>query len=290
MSVSPQNHEKNKTVHLLNEPIIEVHSADITIINKRSLWIADLSKVTVAVDVLLLVAVLQLVVFNVKPKSLHDTGTCLCVHTQQTGQTGVQFILRRLGTNCNPSVKGTPAEKTCAGSSSGTWWSSMKRRVHFTLMSPGLFTWKPSVSWVVGILCHWKKVQTRGLNVHTDENCVELVHSCRKKAESEELSISSHQMFLKWCHTSTKWLSGPYSSLSSSITRLLKKDENFFFCLPGWENKKKVWRERERESDKRRGTILLVLFCYVCVATLFSSDLISGGGVSTKLQTAKKEK
>lgn len=121
MSVSPQNHEKNKTVHLLNEPIIEVHSADITIINKRSLWIADLSKVTVAVDVLLLVAVLQLVVFNVKPKSLHDTGTCLCVHTQQTGQTGVQFILRRLGTNCNPSVKGTPAEKTCAGSSSGTW-------------------------------------------------------------------------------------------------------------------------------------------------------------------------
>lgn len=73
-----------------------MHSADITIINRRSLWIANLSKVTVAVDVLLLVTVLQLVVFNVKPESLHDTGTCLCVHTQQTGQTGVQFVLWRL--------------------------------------------------------------------------------------------------------------------------------------------------------------------------------------------------
>lgn len=73
-----------------------MHSADITIINRSSLWIANLSKVTVAVDVLLLVTVLQLVVFNVKPESLHDTGTCLCVHTQQTGQTGVQFVLWRL--------------------------------------------------------------------------------------------------------------------------------------------------------------------------------------------------
>lgn len=34
--------------------------------------------------------------------------------------------------------------------------------------------------------------------------------------------------------TSTRWLSGPYSSLSSSMTRLLKKDENFLFCLLGW--------------------------------------------------------
>lgn len=38
--------------------------------------------------------------------------------------------------------------------------------------------------------------------------------------------------------TSTRWLSGPYSSLSNSITRLLKNDENFLFCLLGWE-----WKE-----------------------------------------------
>ena len=31
--------------------------------------------------------------------------------------------------------------------------------------------------------------------------------------------------------TSTRWLSGPYNSLSSSITRLLKNDENFLFIL-----------------------------------------------------------
>lgn len=38
--------------------------------------------------------------------------------------------------------------------------------------------------------------------------------------------------------TSTRWLSGPYSSLSSSITRLLKNDENFLFCLLGWRQKR----------------------------------------------------
>lgn len=35
--------------------------------------------------------------------------------------------------------------------------------------------------------------------------------------------------------TSTRWLSGPYSSLSNSMTRLLKNEENFLFCLLGWE-------------------------------------------------------
>lgn len=57
-----------------------------------------LSEVAVAVDVLLLMAVLQLVVFDVQPKSLHDVGPSLCVHAQQTGQTWVQFVLRGLGT------------------------------------------------------------------------------------------------------------------------------------------------------------------------------------------------
>lgn len=43
--------------------------------------------------------------------------------------------------------------------------------------------------------------------------------------------------------TSTRWLSGPYNSLSNSMTRLLKYVENFRFCLGpsvfgGW-----VWRK-----------------------------------------------
>jgi len=33
--------------------------------------------------------------------------------------------------------------------------------------------------------------------------------------------------------TSTRWLSGPYKSLSSSITRLLKNEENLRFTFPG---------------------------------------------------------
>lgn len=57
-----------------------------------------LSEVAVAVDVLLLVAVLQLVVLDVEPKSLHDVGPSLCVHAQQAGQPWVQFVLRGLGT------------------------------------------------------------------------------------------------------------------------------------------------------------------------------------------------
>lgn len=89
---------------------------------------ADLAKVTVAVDVLFLVAVLQLVVFNVKPECLHDTGTCLCVHTQETGQTRVQFVLWRLGTNTNQSKErwlnthaGHPADGSGHRARGGTW-------------------------------------------------------------------------------------------------------------------------------------------------------------------------
>lgn len=41
--------------------------------------------------------------------------------------------------------------------------------------------------------------------------------------------------------TSTRWLSGPYKSLSSSITRLLKNEENFFFCFPGCETDRQRW-------------------------------------------------
>lgn len=41
-------------------------------------------------------AVLQLVVLDVEPQGLHDAGTCLRVHAQQTGQPWVQLVLRRL--------------------------------------------------------------------------------------------------------------------------------------------------------------------------------------------------
>lgn len=215
---------------------------------------------------------------------------CVCTPSRRAKR-GSSLYCGGWEQNSNQSVKGTPAEKTCAGHPAvpgdPAWKEECISRWCHRASSPGS---RRSPEWWAFCATERKfrqEVWTFTL-VRTD-TCVELVHSCRKKAESEELSNSSHQMFWKWCHTSTKWLSGPYSSLSSSITRLLKKDENFFFCLPGWEIKE-VWRERGRGSDKRRGTILLVLFCYVCVAALFSSDLISGGGVSTKLQTAKKEK
>lgn len=52
-----------------------------------------LPEVTVAVDVLLLVAVLQLVVLDVEPQSLHDASPRLRVHPQQTGQPWVQLVL-----------------------------------------------------------------------------------------------------------------------------------------------------------------------------------------------------
>lgn len=38
-------------------------------------------------------AVLQLVVLDVKPQGLHDAGPSLGVHAQQTSQTGVQLVL-----------------------------------------------------------------------------------------------------------------------------------------------------------------------------------------------------
>lgn len=41
--------------------------------------------------------VLQLVVLDVEPESLHDAGSCLRVHAQQTGQPWVQLVLRGLG-------------------------------------------------------------------------------------------------------------------------------------------------------------------------------------------------
>lgn len=65
--------------------------------HRLQFWPAYLPEVAVAVDELLLVAVLQLVVLDVEPQGLHDAGACLRVHAQQTGQTWVQLVLRRLG-------------------------------------------------------------------------------------------------------------------------------------------------------------------------------------------------
>lgn len=53
----------------------------------------DLTEVAVAVDVFLLVTVLQLVVLDVEPERLHDAGTGLGVHPQQASQARVQFVL-----------------------------------------------------------------------------------------------------------------------------------------------------------------------------------------------------
>lgn len=54
---------------------------------------AYLAEVAVAVDVLALVAVLQLVVFDVEPQGLHDGSPRLRVHPQQPRQAGVQLVL-----------------------------------------------------------------------------------------------------------------------------------------------------------------------------------------------------
>lgn len=84
-------------------------------------------------------------------------------------------------TECNSTVTFSP-----------TFAIGHRKQVSLNWMSYGFnisnicYTWKPSVSCVVGVLCH-----------------------------------------------STRWLSGPYKSLSSSITRLLKKDENFLFTWEG---------------------------------------------------------
>ena len=55
--------------------------------------------------------------------------------------------------------------------------------------------------------------------------------------------------------TSTRWLSGPYRSLSSSITKDLKKEENFLFCLVASYLDKADWRRemrrRVRKSQKK---------------------------------------
>lgn len=58
---------------------------------------ANLAEVAVAVDVLALVAVLQLIVFDIEPQGLHDGSPRLCVHPQQPRQSGVQLVLGRLG-------------------------------------------------------------------------------------------------------------------------------------------------------------------------------------------------
>lgn len=70
-----------------------------------------LSEIAVAVDVLLLVTILQLIVLDVEPKSLHDAGSCLCVHTKQTGQPWVQLILRGLGKNIGAIIEGLVRKK-----------------------------------------------------------------------------------------------------------------------------------------------------------------------------------
>lgn len=62
-------------------------------------WVQYLLEVLVTVDVLLVVGVLQLVGLHVLPQGLDDAGAGLGVNPQQTGQTWVQFELRRLQTH-----------------------------------------------------------------------------------------------------------------------------------------------------------------------------------------------
>lgn len=65
---------------------------------------SHLLKVLVAVDVLLIVGVLQLVGFYVLPQGLDDAGAGLSVDAEQASQARVQLKLRRLHRQYNPNV------------------------------------------------------------------------------------------------------------------------------------------------------------------------------------------
>lgn len=69
-----------------------------------------LAEVAVAVDELLLMAVLQFVVFDVEPQGLHDAGPGLGVHPQQPGQPWVQLVLGGLWGQPGSAVMEKPSQ------------------------------------------------------------------------------------------------------------------------------------------------------------------------------------
>lgn len=81
----------------------------------EGLWEAGmrryLAEVAVAVDELLLVAVLQFVVFDVEPQGLHDAGPGLGVHPQQPRQSRVQLVLGGLRGQPGSGMEPARAEK-----------------------------------------------------------------------------------------------------------------------------------------------------------------------------------
>lgn len=72
-----------------------------------------------------------------------------------------------------------------------------------------------------------KRTQSSSLADGLQHSASSTLMSCAVPPDS--LSLPGSRTTL----TSTRWLSGPYSSLSNSITRLLKNEENFLFCLLG---------------------------------------------------------
>lgn len=73
-----------------------------------------------------------------------------------------------------------------------------------------------------------------------------------KSVAIDGISMKKQQESAAGCElTSTRWLSGPYRSLSSSITRLLKNEENFFFCLPGCEAAKRQHKMKKENEFGR---------------------------------------
>lgn len=69
-----------------------------------------LAEVAVAVDELLLMAVLQFVVFDVEPQGLHDAGPGLGVHPQQPSQPWVQLVLGGLWGQPGSAVMEKPSQ------------------------------------------------------------------------------------------------------------------------------------------------------------------------------------
>ncbi len=91
-----------------------------------------------------------------------------------------------------------------------------------------------------------------------------LSRGCSVPLETRQRHFNNWQMAQKWQYnwssgqyisilslknlTSTKWLSGPYKSLSNSITKDLKKEENFLFCLVASYLDTALW-DREKHSE-----------------------------------------
>ena len=104
--------------------------------------------------------------------------------------------------------------------------------VHFTVPSPGRVTCSGKTSFLTKELSEHSYVYTEAYIHAKKPESSAITNYIRNRRLTVKPSISSWSLDL--CH-SAKWLSGPYTSLSSSTTRFLKKFVNrSLLCHPLW--------------------------------------------------------